>query len=74
MSKAIDLTKTVYELVQADPEFIKVMEELGFASITNPAMLSTVGRVVTIPKGAAMRNLDLATIKTELTKRGYTVP
>lgn len=73
MEKAIDLKKSVYELVQEYPEFIQVMEELGFTSITNPAMLNTVGRMMTLPKGAAMKGLDLENIKEELKKRGYTL-
>lgn len=73
MTKPLDLKKTIYELVQEYPEFIQVMEELGFSSITNPAMLATVGRVMTLPKGATMRGLDLERIKQELAKRGYQV-
>ncbi len=73
MAKTIDLTKTVYDLVQEDPDLMGIMQEIGFASITNPTMLHTVGRVMTIPKGATMRGLDLEDIKAELTKRGYTV-
>ncbi|NLL41913.1 MAG: DUF1858 domain-containing protein [Firmicutes bacterium] len=71
MEKTIDLSKTVYELVQEYPELVEVMREIGFANITNPAMLKTAGRVMTIPKGAAMRGLDLENIKAELIKRGY---
>lgn len=73
MTKLIDLTKSVYDLVQAYPELVKTMEELGFANITSPAMLGTVGRVMTIPKGAAMRGLDLEKVKDELTRHGFTV-
>ncbi|MDI9441520.1 MAG: DUF1858 domain-containing protein [Firmicutes bacterium] len=73
MEKIIDLNKTVYELVQEHPELVEIMAELGFASITNPAMLKTAGRIMTLPKGAAMKGKDLEEIKVELTKRGYTV-
>ena len=73
MEKIIDLNKTVYELVQEHPELVEIMAELGFASITNPAMLKTAGRIMTLPKGAAMEGKDLEEIKVELTKRGYTV-
>lgn len=73
MTKPLDLKKTIYELVQVYPEFIQVMEELGFSSITNPTMLTTVGRVMTLPKGATVRGLDLEKIKQELAKRGYQV-
>lgn len=73
MTKTIDLAKTVYELVQEHPELIEIMRDVGFDSITNPTMLRTVGRVMTIPKGATMRGLDLDAIKVELENRGYTV-
>lgn len=73
MGKTIDLSKTVFELVQADPDLIEVMKELGFAQIANPTMLKTVGKVMTLPKGATMRGLDLSEIKSELRRRGYTI-
>lgn len=73
MAKEIDLRKTVFELVQEHPELMEIMAELGFASITNPVMLKTAGRVMTIPKGAAMKGLDLEKVKSELIRRGFTV-
>jgi len=73
MEKVIDLKKTVYELIQEHPELAQIMAELGFSSITNPAMLKTAGRVMTLPKGAAMKGKDLEEIKAELAKRGFTV-
>lgn len=73
MVKTIDLSKTVYELVQEFPELVEVMKEIGFSAIANPAMLKTAGRVMTIPKGAAMRGLDIENIKAELRKRGYSI-
>ena len=73
MEKVIDLKKTVYELVQEHLELAQIMAELGFSSITNPAMLKTAGRVMTLPKGAAMKGKDLEEIKAELAKRGFAV-
>lgn len=73
MAKELDLGKTVFELVQQYPELVEIMAELGFASITNPVMLKTAGRVMTIPKGAAMKGLDLEKVKSELIRRGFTV-
>ena len=73
MAKTIDLSKTVYELVQEFPELVEVMKEIGFSAIANPAMLKTAGRVMTIPKGAAMRGLDIENIIAELRKRGYSI-
>ncbi|HHW48595.1 MAG TPA: DUF1858 domain-containing protein [Clostridiaceae bacterium] len=73
MTKAIDFSKTVYELCKEDPQVIEIMKELGFEQITNPVTLNTVGRFMTIPKGAAMKNIELGKIKDEFSKRGYSI-
>ncbi|NLK98394.1 DUF1858 domain-containing protein [Defluviitalea saccharophila] len=73
MAKTIDFSKTVYELWEDNPEIIDVMKSLGFDAISNPAMLSTAGRVMTIPKGAAMKGIPLDQIKEEFIRQGYTI-
>ena len=73
MRKNVDLTKSVFDLIHEYPELKEIMAELGFSSVTNPTMIHTVGRVMTIPKGASMRGLDLDQIIAELERRGYTV-
>lgn len=73
MGKSIDLSKTVHDLCKEDPEIIDIMKELGFESITNPAMLNTAGRFMTIPKGAVMKGLELGKIKEVFTSRGYSI-
>ncbi len=73
MEKIVDLNKTVYELVQEHPELVGILAELGFSSITNPVMLKTAGKVMTLPKGAAMKGKDLEAIKSVLAQRGFTV-
>lgn len=72
MEKTIDLKKNIYELCSQYPEVLDIMKDLGFADIS-PAMLSTMGRFMTIPKGAAMKKLDLDKIKDEFVKRGYSM-
>lgn len=54
----LDLTKTVYELTQEYPQIIDIMAELGFKEITKKAMLNSVGKLMTIPKGARMKNMS----------------
>lgn len=39
------------------------MQALGFKDITNPIMLKTVGKVMTLKKGAQMKGIDLDVIK-----------
>lgn len=73
MGKAIDLSKTVYELCSSDPEVIEVMAELGFEQITQPGMLQSAGRFMTIPKGARLKKLDMDVIKRAFLDRGYSI-
>ncbi|MGI6150364.1 MAG: DUF1858 domain-containing protein [Christensenellales bacterium] len=71
--KVLNFNKTVYELCTADPGIIPILEEAGFSEVTKPGMLSTVGRFMTIPKGAALRKVDMETIKRIFEKHGYTI-
>lgn len=73
MIGTIDLSKTVYELCRDFPETIEIMKEAGFESITNPAVLRTAGRLMTIPKGAEMKNINLDEIKKLFISKGYSV-
>lgn len=58
MNKIINLNKTVYDLVQETPEVKDVLVSLGFSKITSPMALKVMGRVMTIPKGAAMMGIS----------------
>lgn len=71
--KKLDLSKSVFELSKDDPEVIKILAGLGFTEIAKPGMLQSVGRFMTIPKGAAMRNVDLSLIVQTFENNGYTV-
>lgn len=69
--KPIDLTKTVYELCSQYPELPQILAGLGFQDITRPGMLASVGRFMTLPKGAAAKKIDLELIKGKLTEQGF---
>jgi len=73
MKKVLDLSKSVYELIKENPEVADVMKNLGFDNITNPAMLNTVGRIMTIPKGAAMKKIDMGSIEKEFEVQGFEI-
>lgn len=73
MEKTIDLKNTVYEIYQKTPEILDVLFELGFQDIIKPGMLNTAGRFMTIPKGAAMKKINLESIKVRLEEKGYKV-
>ena len=69
----IDLRKTVNTLCTENPALVEVLANLGFTEIVKPIMLATVGKVMTLPKGAAMRALDLSDIIAALEAQGYRV-
>jgi signal recognition particle subunit SEC65 len=73
MSREIDFSKTVYQLLGENPELVEIMKELGFESITNEKMLSTAGRFMTIPKGAAIKGISMDTIKQAFKDKGYAI-
>lgn len=73
MSKVIDLNRTVYELYNEHPEITEILSELGFKDITKPGMLRTAGRFMTIPKGAAMKKIDLETIIETFRNKGFEI-
>ena len=73
MKKIVDFNKTVYELCIEDRFIIEIMKELGFEQITKQCVLQTAGRVMTIPKGARMRSIEITDIIQTFEKHGYAV-
>ena len=69
--KIIDLTKSVHDLCREEPAIINILAELGFTDITKPGMLQTVGRFMTITKGAALRHVDMELIRKTFAEHGY---
>ena len=73
MEKQIDLKKSIHELVKTYPELKDLMVELGFKDIVLPGMLETAGRIMTLEKGAKMKQIDLQDIVKKLEDKGYKV-
>ncbi|MCI1305219.1 MAG: DUF438 domain-containing protein [Lachnospiraceae bacterium] len=71
MAKRLDLNKTVYELTQEYPELIDIMAGLGFKEITKKPMLLSVGKIMTIPRGAKMKNIPMMDVVTTLVRQGF---
>lgn len=71
MGKKLDLSKPIYELVTQYPELKDIMVELGFKEIANPAMLNSVGRLTTIPKGAKIHKISMMKVVTKLMASGF---
>ena len=73
MEKKLDLSKSVYDLVTEYPEVADIMKELGFTEITNKVMLNSVGKIMTIPKGAKMKGVSMIDIVGAFMKAGFTL-
>lgn len=73
MEKKLDLSKSVYDLVKEYPEVIDIMKGLGFSEITNKVMLNSVGKIMTIPKGAKMKGVSMIDIVSAFMNAGFTL-
>jgi len=71
--KSIDLSRSVQTLVRDDPAVAGILADLGFVEILKPGMLQTVGRIMTLKKGAALRGIDYQKVVAAFTERGYEI-
>lgn len=71
--KSISLDQPIYELVQTEPEIIPVMVAIGLDGVTQPGLLQTAGRFMTLRKGAKMKEIQLNTLITALHNAGFEV-
>lgn len=71
MTKKLDLNKTVFELTQEYPELVEIMAGLGFTEVTKKPMLHSVGKMMTIPKGAKLKKISMMDVVTTLMSNGF---
>lgn len=71
--KIIDFSVPIKKLAEEYPDFIQIMYDCGFTRIKIPGLLSTVGRVMTIPLGAQAMRIDLDKVKQAYEDKGYKV-
>ena len=73
MEKVISLSDSIYNLVNKYNEVIEIMEDLGFEGMTNKKTINTVGRIMTLQKGAKFKSIDIKKIKDEFEKHNFIV-
>ncbi|MET3616788.1 DUF438 domain-containing protein [Peptoniphilus olsenii] len=71
--KKIDFNKNLYDLTKQYPEIIHIMDELGFTEINNKTILSSMGKVMTIPQGAKMHNISMEKIREKFNKNNFEI-
>ncbi|WP_461227336.1 DUF1858 domain-containing protein [Lacticaseibacillus suihuaensis] len=69
----ISLNTPVRDLVLAQPAIVPVMVAMGLDGVTDPALLNTVGRFMTLAKGARMKHIDKDTLVAALAAAGFEV-
>ena len=71
--KPIQLTQSIQSLVSQYPDIKDILFELGFKDIVRPGMLQTVGRFMTLAKGAELKGISLDLIKQTFNQHGYDI-
>lgn len=71
--KQINLSNSVFALVHQYPEIVDIMADLGFTEIRKKSVVNAMGKLMTIPKGAKMKHIDLDTIKKALEDHGFEI-
>jgi len=69
--KRLDSKKSVYELCTANSDVADILAEIGFKDIKIPGMLTTAGRIMTIPKAAKIKGFDFDSIRQVFKLHGY---
>lgn len=73
MKKPLYLTQSIHALCTTYPEMMDIMVSLGFTDIVKPGMLGTAGRIMTLEKGARMKNIPMDSIIRTLSENGFEV-
>lgn len=71
--KRLNLSSSVFALVHQYPEIVDIMADLGFTEMRKSSVVNSVGKLMTIPKGAKMKHVDLDLIKQTLEAHGFEV-
>ena len=69
--KTIDLNQSIHSMVQSYPEIKEILLLLGFTDIVKPGMLQTVGKFMTLKKGAELKSISLTSIKEAFKEKGF---
>lgn len=69
----INLDTPVHDLVAQQPTIVDVMVAMGLDGVTDPKLLNTVGRFMTLRKGAKMKHIAIGDLVQQLQVAGFEV-
>ncbi len=71
--KNIYLDTNVEQLTNDYPELIDILVEAGFKEMKNPAMRHSMGKFMTLDRGAQIKGIDLEQLKETLKEHGFQI-
>ena len=71
--KTIDFNLMVAELVKAEPQVAQILSGLGLGNLVSLEALKVMGNIMTIPRAAAMKGLDLTQVVASFEAEGFQV-
>ena len=66
----ISIEDTIYTICSEYPQALRYLYEFGFTQISQPLMIQTVGRYMTLKKGCEMRGFDIEELVRFLKMKG----
>ncbi len=69
--KKLDLSQNIFELTTQYPELIDIMANLGFVEIKKEFMRRSMGKLMTLPKGAKLRGIGMEKVIIALMQNGF---
>ncbi len=73
MTKIIDFSKPVSNIIKEYPEVKDILKSVGFNMIENAVARATMGKVTSINKGAKMKKIPTDKIAEAFSKYGFDV-
>lgn len=70
---SINSNTSIFDLVSDYPQIAEIMEELGFKDIVKPGMLQTMGRMMTLEKGARLKKIEWDVIVNKFKAKGFNI-
>ena len=71
MVESININDKLYDIIIKYPDVKEIMVELGFKDIIKPGMLQSMGKIMTIEKGAKAKNIDWNLVIKIFKEHGY---
>ena len=73
MAKVIEFSNNIRSLLTAYPELREILQNAGFRELVSDQSVKLMGEIMTIPRAANVKNIDMGELKKTLESKGFTV-